>query len=485
MKLLTYLSFPRPVFRFLGIALFGSLVVHSPIALALDGMPINAIDATSVAGTSSARTLSEGSAAATVILDTAQKALPLPQDQQSKAGLLKNAYRANIMAGYGIARNLDLSLGIHATSEFASPADRDRLLTREDANNTWHGKVKETAFSGMSLALKYQFASWNDLKLAVMPFVVSGVGTSGRFALTRSSHAEVGALLAGTYSKSSLFDISLNSGYLVRRPESFGDLMVQNEIFYRMMATVYVTKDLGIFALGLGRHDYVKPTTSDENVPAYKAPFTGELGGGLVATIGGSKISAFLASPINEKKTSSNFGFLKTYAGIGFTMPLGHSDSAYDVEETSPKQQAAQPVTEKKVDPQDELRKLYPEMYVSEIDPLETEKAIPSDNASPDDFDVIKSKIVEEQKLRKKGWISDDEKLESELDKIHEAERKQEAEKIRREKAEAKLQEKIDRESWEKDSARAKKLQQEAKARANKMRNLIKDEDVEWKGLED
>ena len=390
---------------------------------------------------------------------------------------LDSAYRGSVVFGYGVLRNLDLNLGVHFTYEDVDPTARDGLSEKASTDEmklSWRGHVKDNAFSGASLALKYKLVDWEDLKLSLVPFIESGVGNRGRYALTRSDNALGGIVAAASYGRSDAGELAVNIGYRYGKSQELGDVILGNEMFYRTSLTGYVSKTFGVFVMSDARNIAVKPKEENSDKKGKTSSDLG-FGGGLVASIDSAKVSAYYL--VGVKKES--VGGFKNEAGLGVSFPIGKvSKKVKDESEEN-----AELAANNKVKKEPDLRALYPEMYTDSID-LSDLDGVKTKGGKDDDFDIISRKMAEKEKARKAGYISDDEKMEQELVKMREADRRLQKEQEKQERAQAKLREKQEREQWKQEEIKMKKARKTAKAKAAKLPYGITDDEVNWGGLE-
>lgn len=388
---------------------------------------------------------------------------------------LDSAYRGSVLFGLGLLKNLDLNLGLHFSYEDVDPAARDNLSEKastEAETLSWRGHVKDSAFSGASLALKYKLVEWEGLKLSLVPFVESGVGKRGQFALTRSDNALGGIVAAASYGRENAGELAVNIGYRYGKSQEFGDVILGNETFYRTSLTGFLSKTFGVFVMSDARNISVKPKEENTDKKGKTSSDLG-FGGGLVASIENAKISAYYL--VGVKKDS--VGGFKNEAGLGVSFPIGKMSKS-DKEES--KEVAVMSEKERR---EADLRARYPEMYTDSID-LSDVEGIKSGKDKEDDFDVISRKMAEKEKARKAGYVSDDERMEKELIKMREADRRLQKEQEKQERAQAKLREKQEREHWKQEEAKMKRDRKAAKAKAAKLPYGITDDEVDWGGLE-
>ncbi len=452
----------------------------SRAAYGYDALGLGTVDQDAVGGVSSATTIPQSEWRSGLNVEGRKDALSkkallneslAPLEKET---LIDTAYRGSALLGHGITEKLDLTLGLHFSYEDVDPKDRDVLLekSKEDGiDGNWRGNIKDGAFSGASLMLKYTLVEWEGLKVAILPFVESGVGKRGQYALTRSDNPQGGVMTAASYGKEGAGELAMNLGYRYGKAENIGDITVGNEVFFKTALTGYLSKNFGVFVMSQARNVFTKPKL-DAGAEQKSAGTSSdqEFGGGLVGKIEQTKISAYFLSGLKKDAVGS---FISA-AGLSLSFPVGFSSPS---REFSKRDESKETVRK-----EPSLKTLYPEMYTDSIDLSDLEGV---SGSKDDDFEVITKKMAEKEKARKAGHLSFEEKLEQDLAKIRETDRRTKINQEKTERAQALLREKQERARWQNNAAEEKRLKKEAQKRAAKLQDVITDDELNWKGLED
>lgn len=482
---------PRLSLRTLSLALFATLPTTQ--LYAADLLPLGALEHGANGNVSSADTGITGSVKTGVSFQssaTVARPAHLPGLSHGEAqDLVRDANRINVFAGSALTKSLSLTLGLHGTYEHVKPDSRDALFPLDESEAgdgeaalTWRESLKQTAFSGASLALKWKLFDAEGLKLGLMPFLESGAGERASFALTRSVSPKAGFMGLATYGAAQVAEVSLNAGMRYRSPEEIGGLVVRNEAFYRMAIEASLLPELKLFATADGRRlmTKAKTTTDAAAVDTTYAPNeSGEALGGLKAVLGDASIAAFGGGRFEDAK---GFGYGARTYGVSLTMVVGGDrrapkksyaaelEKAEDAKKPLP---VAAPLPPKEPNLEDE----YPEMIGKDIDPLDAVKGV----EGQDDFSNVEKTILENEKAGK--TLSEDDKIELELKEIRAAEAKAAEERAVQERKELQDARRKARSKAKKDDALMKEWMDEAKKDVDGMGGITKDE-MEWNGLE-
>src|SRR5690606_16231799 len=143
----------RPSFPVLALA---CALVAAP-ARAADLLPPGGLEPGAVAAVSKADASGDGSVHGAITVRAAEAAAaaraidPALADETSE--LLRDANVASVLLGLGVARSLDLSLGLYGTYEHVRAPERDALFPVRDptVDDNWRGSTRQTAFAGASL----------------------------------------------------------------------------------------------------------------------------------------------------------------------------------------------------------------------------------------------------------------------------------------------------------------------------------------------
>ena len=443
---------------------------------AADTLPIGGIDARATGKVSSAQTASDGAIYSGLSISggsgvVSQKTL---LGNESDEMLVNRANRASVVTGFGLAKHLELSLGLHGTYENVD-ADSRKILEGNTATSG-DSTPKASAFSGASLMVKGRIFDGENLSLALAPFIESGAGASAEGSLTRSMKPKAGWMLLASYGSAGVAELNLNGGYRYRNTEVLGDLNFRNEAFWGASVKGYLSKSFAVFVSGSGRRLMV--ANENERDPSngklnYLAATTVDASAGLALTAGASEFSAYFGQTVKGLLGSGN-----KFAGAAGAWNIdsgsksrGKRSFADDVKTSEPSAQVASGSTKSSSKGNSE----YPEMDATEIDPLTD-----FSGDGQDDFSIIEAKMKEDAKNPKASNI---EIVERELGQIREAEAKAESARF---KAEQIALEKQRAERVKAAKGRAgteNKWKKDADAEAAKL-DGITDDEMTWMGLE-
>lgn len=464
-------------------ALTAAAMLAGP-AKAADMLPLGKLEADATGQVSKAETLTSGAIVTGVTVQTSAAAIDsneLATTSANERGVLRDANRGVVHLGVGLTQRLSLSLGVSGTYEHVKPEERDALFPSGLAvdGEGWRQNVKQSGFSGATLAVKVLLADYEGFKLSLAPFVESGAGEQATYSLTRSVSPKAGFLTAMSYGAKGVGDATINAGYRYRDPEEVGGLILRNEAFYRMALTAYVTRDVGIFVAGEGRRLMVAKADAlkADGKPDYLPKESGEVTAGASIQIDDMNIAAFAGTRV---KGTNGFGYGKMIAGLQFTTTIGnyhgsrpkHSfATAIDRQDERAKRSAAVVEVAKPVTSTND----YPEMIGSEIDPLDA-----IDGST--DFDHVKGQMEAQKKV--KPEVSEEDKVAAELEMLRNADDKVTAERMKIDDEERASERRAAIKKSSKDDKLMQEWMKDAEQDAGNLEGIT-EEEVNWQGLED
>jgi len=464
-------------------------------AIAADILPSSPLDSSEVGGVTSADTSKEGTIRTGVSFRNSDAVLSrkdINRESQLRGNddtqVVRDTSKASMFLGTSLSNSLELSLGLHGTNEIAAPSSRDEFLVNSTLDlgeenavqDDWRDTTKETGFSGASFAIKAKLVDWKGLKIAVQPFIESGIGEKGSYTYTRSVNPKTGWSVITTYGQLGVAEVTLQGGYRYRNPEVIGDITFRNEVFGGFNAKAWLSRNFAFFASMQGRSIKIaKNGNYDDNMKLiYEDQEAGEVAGGFVARFDKASISAFIGSKVHK---SSGFGYADTSAGFSLSYEVGSFKK--DISKTGFVNQVKDGAKDGAKDKNGfvEVKKpkpvvdSYEEMKGSEIDPLAELK----NDTEEDDFVLIQKKVDSQLKDKTE---SDDSIISRELEAIKAIEKE---EKIALEKAEAKALAEERAESLEQQKEDAELMKQWTEEANDELKKSdgISDDEVNWDGL--
>lgn len=459
------------LFPVLTMAALGLSTLTASSLYAADTLPVNTLDAKAASGrVSSAQTASDGSIATGLSLSGGENVISQKtiDGTDTDAMTLSSARRASVVAGFGLNRRLDLSLGLHGTYEQSDTATAEK-----------------SAFSGASMMLKGKIFDGENLSLALAPFVESGAGSEATATLTRSAKPKAGWMLLASYGSAGVGEVSINGGYRYRNAESYGDLNFRNEAFWGASAKGWLSKSFSVFVAGSGRRLMVANETERDpatNKLNYLAATTVDASAGAGISTGAAEFSAYIGQTVKGL-----FGAGRKFAGasVAWNIDSGaqrRAKPSFADDVRSPASGSKSGRAKKSADEDFAARDVtsapstdYPEMNATDIDPLTD---LPGDGK--DDFSAIEARMKEDSKNTTPSQI---ELVERELAQIREVEAKAEEQRMKAEAAALKKQRAANVDAAKRRAGSDSKLKKDAEAEAAKM-DGITDDELNWMGLE-
>ncbi len=455
---------------------------------AADVLPLGALDTSDSARVATPASLEKGSVVIKSTMESMQH-VDVLQGQGTADSRILRMGRSKLLFGFGLSRRVSLTLGLSGTTEDLAASQRLSLFSRDiPASPSLSGGLsRPTAamdFAGASLAVKLSLvnrAERGGLSLALMPFIESGAGEKGTYALSRAVGPSGGAALLVGMGSSSTGEVVTQLGVRYRSPESSVGLMLRHELFYKAYASLPLHGSLSVFGEGEGRQLMVAALASDEtHTRHYKPTYGGDGRLGLALHSGNITVSAFSGRRLGP---SSGIGFASRSYGASVSISLGASPKgkkavsyATTIERDEERKARIRQPKNSRVVPAAQYDDSFSEMIGAEIDPLE----VLGPDGAPD-FKDVKKKMAEER--RNAGVESDETRIERELIELKEAEAKaaQEREKEKA-KDDAKARARARKQTAE-ENEQFKKWVDEANDELKEFEG-IQPEDMQWNGLE-
>lgn len=459
-------------------------------ALAADVLPAPALDGRATSSVSSAETAGRDEVYTSLQFRGASNVANAHAFDPANGSdvVLRDANRISAFAGSALSSSAELSLGLHGTYEHMKPEARSTLFPEQNDNGTgaeWQDHSKQTAFSGATLALKYQLLNSQGFKLSLLPFVETGAGQNAAFALTRSVSPKAGFAGLMTYGGHGVGEVSLNAGYRYRDTEQVAGLYLRNEIFYRAIVKANLSRDFALFVAGDGRRLQTAQEAKrdlETNKLAFAGQESGEVTAGFDAKFGDAVVQAFGGTHV---KAAHGIGAGAKVFGVSLALDLGgerrsrRTSVASEIEQEQDEKVAAsgKGKGKSKVVTAAEPENDYSEMNTENLDHI---KELGAD--SNDDFKDVDKILAENAKNA--NVESDDAKVERELKELREAEAKAKADQDAQDKKDLVQKRKEARKQAKIDDAKMKGWMEEANKEVEGMEGITEDE-MGWNGLED
>ena len=442
-------------------------------AFAADLLPPGALDASATGRISDGLIAPTGDMSATLRLDDTSgvaNGSELGTIGSGSAAPLSRADQASLLLGVGLARRLELTLGLHGTAESGSAAARDGLAPAGAPAAQQAG-----AFSGASLFVKAQLVEAGGFQLALAPFAETGAGDAAEAALTRAAKPRAGFMGILAYGSPDVATVSLNGGLRYRDPETIGTVTLRNEQFYQAGVKTKATREWTLFADYSGRRLQVADATAA--TPGYEFRTSAQVEAGVGVKLGDADLQAYAAKSVQ----GADFGFGDRSFGLSLGYMVGNV-----MGERRPRHSFADEVVPTKApDVQtraEEAPKKEPEKadagipIGTQVDPYE---AVRGD--APADFNEAEAYAAKYRKDTETE--SEDARIERELKAIQEAEVKEEAERAKIEAAETAKRQAAARAQAKENEKLEREYQEEAKKSAAKLQGITDDE-MGWDGLQ-
>ena len=424
-----------------GLVLLVVALVGIPL-YAADAMPVSALEAKNQAKVSDADTLKPGKFAVGLSIHTADSPLPLSVLTDEKPGederLTERVHQVSTIFGYGVAKFLQIDLGIRGSYESISNRYDGELFPEvEEASEK---NRSETAFAGVSLLAKFKVVNMRALKLGMAPFVESGAGSQAKNSIVRSEKTKGGWMLTGSYLATGVVGFNLNGGYRYREREQIGRYSLRNEAFYQGSVDAYINRGFVLFVAGQGRSLKV----ADESVRQegdkrdYKNFTTGEVSAGFTAKTRKYQASIYGGTRLKDEAIGSG----KWTAGMNLAYVFGGPRS-----KTAPKSRnfiSDKEKEEKKTDREVAAKKPsrkkagknQPKVVSDEskaadsVNDWENVKIGEELNNDSEDYKLLQDRLSNADAQKKEAdLVSEEARAERELEKLREAETKDKARK--------------------------------------------------------
>lgn len=477
--------------RLLSASVFAIASLASAGAFAADALPIGNLDGRATGGVSSAATAVPGAIYSGAVVGGSQGVIKdshaVGRDSVARSGtLLRDAHQASIFLGGALTNRLELSLGLHGTYEHVLASDRQGLYS-DTAAGAADGdrKVHQTAFSGASLFAKFKILDAQGFKLALAPFVETGAGESATYSLTRSVGPKAGFMAITSYGARGVGAIDLDIGYRYRDAEQLAGVTLRNELFYKILVSAELTRDVSFFAGAEGRKLKVAANASadaDVGQDAYRAREAALAKAGAKLTMNDVSFSLYYGQRLQDAK---GFGYGERMAGLQIGMELGNARgarpkhsiaTAIEADTSAQSKDDATPASTILTDSAPNYDE-YPEMIGAEIDPLD---ALKGQDVKGDDFAAVEKTLDDNKK--NKG-LSEDEKIENELAEVRAAKAKAEAEQAKVEAAERAASSKEARARAKDEEKMMQEYMNDAKKDLDHSYEGIGADEIEWNGL--
>jgi len=472
-------------------------------AFAADTLPVANLEAKTTGKVSSANLLKPGQFALGLLYHGTDSPVPSAVAPEGESVALSGrVHQVGAVVGIGIAKFLELHLGVHGTSEnIVDEHNRQYLFTRADDDEAIGGSTdsKSTAFSGVSGLAKFRLVDMPGIKLAVAPFIKSGAGSSARQSISRSEAATGGWMVIGTYGARGVAEINLNGGYRYRDKEQLGDWTLRNEMFYQGSVEAYIVRHASVFVGAQGRR--IKVSDNSEQLPGaerrYDSLNSGEFLAGVAGDVKGFDMSLYGGSRFRDESLGSGrsvIGFTIGYtfqgrsrsapSSMGFGMAEDDDEDSDEAEQESLENWNPKPSDRPNPDYKNVYGGAYYDIDGKKSDMYSDIDKVPegagSDYAVPeDDFAKVKKKIQAEAK--RKG-PTEDEIVEAELRKLREAEARTAKENQKANAAEMKSMRQERLQEARSNDKQLRKLRREVKEETEELPD-ISDEEVRWDGL--
>jgi hypothetical protein len=455
-------------------------LIASSAGFAVDSLPMAPGDVGSHGKTSSAKLVGKDAIRAGIVIDGSD-VVKLDQAQTAHS-VYGSGHQGAIGIGYGITRDLELDLTFRGTKEIMSMGIRNELYETRPRYSEGFKKFKETGYAGTRAMLKLRLLETGSVNIAIAPFVEEGMGERGMYSVTRNQKGAAGWMGLVSLGSAGIGAIDLNLGMRYREPQKFDDHFVRNEMFSRLTLTGYLSDELGIFA-GIGGRGIMVADADKRGPdmkPQYSAQRTADALGGIVATVGGTKISIYGGRSLKDQVA---FGNAEHIYGMSLTTTFGskvrdHEWGARAKKSNSSDDESAKAGKGKiktAAEQQAEDERLYPEMNPNLND-------LPVSSDSSDDFAKIRANM-KRQHVTNKAGLTEQQEVEAELSKIRAAEDKVQAEKTRRNLLSERKRKALEKENVRRNTKLDNELQKRTREELDDEYGITT-EDTSWNGLD-
>lgn len=454
--------FPQKYFALSALS-FAAVAGLQPSAQAADVTPMPTIDAQSTAGIAPAKTLRSGGIVSGVSAFAAQDSFDMSRLglDASAEGSSTQSKGAAVYAGFGVTKNIDLSLSLRGVEDSVVVG-----APSVSAASSTESTKSAFAFAGVTLMTKFKIIDQSGFTLSLAPFFESASAPNAEAAqqsLVRSDKSKTGWLAMASYGAEKIAEFSVNFGYRYRQEEQVGSLKLGDEMLVGAGAKAFLSDSVAVLGSVNGRSFASEKLSLDARAGLgfYQKQWE-------VTAYGGSNLQGKLGEGRSFAGLSVSYVIDKGRKGNNDQRVIGEEESS-----SSQFAQSSQSSNEKRAELSSGSSS-YPEMNATDIDPLAD---LPK--TADDDFSVIEARMREYNN----GKPSSIELVERELKEIHDAEKKAADERQNRD---SKQKERDRQDALKRASDRAhaeKSMKKDAEEEAAKLKGITKDE-LNWRGLE-
>ena len=465
---------PSKFYRTPVLAGLAAVALTAGSAKAADVLPSGATSLQSTGRVGSARGLDAGELATGLSIDGARDTVTGRDDLGRIQA--EGTHQARVQLGIGLAKRLELGLGVKGTYERISPAGQRALFATEIDDATEEGGQVEsqtTAFTGATGSLKLKVVDGQQFKLSLLAFGEGGAGSAARLSVTRSSKPKAGWLTLMSYGERGVAEMTLSGGMRYRDAETLGDLRMRHEVMYGGSLRAWITKKFDVFTAFDGRRLMISEIENDE-WSAWRYQDNGLVTGGIGLEMGRSQLALYAGQSVKPEALGSS----KSVVGMSLTYSFGSlwGNSASGVmiakeptpEQVAPAKNPTTPATEE----------LYLDANGQPLDVFKTDAELKASDGA-DDFDMFKAETLK----RKDTGINEDQKADEELARLREADAKVEAEKTSVETERQRMAKEKEKSDAIQLRNKSDQLRREVKGDVDRVEG-VGDADVSWQGLE-
>ena len=466
---------PSKFYRTPVLAGLAAVALTAGPARAADVLPSGATSLQSSGRVGSASGLDAGELATGLSIDGARETVTGRDDLGRIQA--EGTHQARVQLGLGLAKRLELGLGIKGTYERMSPAGQRALFATEIDDATEEGgkvEAQTTAFTGATGSLKLKVIDGQQFKLSLLAFGEGGAGSAARLSVTRSAKPKAGWLTLMSYGERGVAEMTLSGGMRYRDAETLGDLRMRHEVMYGGSLRAWITKKFDVFTAYDGRRLMISEIQNDEWA-AWRYQDNGLVTGGFGLEMGRSQLALYAGQSVKPEALGSS----KSVVGMSLTYSFGSlwgssPGGVMIAEEPAAKKEA--PATKTTATPANE--ELYLDANGQPLDVFKTDADLKASDGA-DDFDMFKAETLK----HKDSGVNEDQKADEELARLREADAMVQAEKARIETE----NQRIAKEKEKSDAAQLRnksdRLRREVKGDVDRVEG-VGDADVSWQGLE-